>query len=356
MAVLLRDLSLPDTAPLSRFRTIFSMRSGILTEIERVKFLSKDSVLFYHSNLQYARLVAEIDGLEPVQEVPVDDSIRVIDSAGLSPVKMTSGIGDRIRADLDLLHSLSRPFLNGAADGKRVTALLNASLLVGPPENFWIHPGATLLPGSIMDLSEGPIVIDDGARITPFTYIEGPAYIGKGARVDNARITGGCVIGHQVRVGGEIENSILNDFTNKHHEGFLGHSVTGSWVNLGALSTTSDLKNNYGMIRLDLPAQFIPDGEMSAFETGTIKFGSVLGDCVKIAIGTMLNTGSVVDAGSNLFGGCPRKYTPPLSWGVKDRYDIDKFISDQNRIFRRRGLTPHKNISTLAEMFISKLR
>lgn len=94
--------------------------------------------------------------------------------------------------------------------------------------------------------------------------------------IDNARITGGCIIGHTCRIGGEVENSMIGNFSNKHHEGFLGHSFLGSWVNIGALATTSDLKNNYGFIRIKIGEEQI--------NTETIKFGSIIGDFSKIGI------------------------------------------------------------------------
>jgi hypothetical protein len=136
--------------------------------------------------------------------------------------------------------------------------------------------------------------------------------------------------GNDCRLGGEIADSIIGDFTNKHHEGFLGHSLVGDWVNLGALTTTSDLKNNYGEVRLTFKDQKYP--------TGTIKFGSIIGDYAKTAIGTMLGTGTIIDLGANLFGLSHRSgYFRPFLWGETKIYDRSKFIDDAARMMQRRG-------------------
>ena len=156
-----------------------------------------------------------------------------------------------------------------------------------------------------------------------------------------------------MRAGGEIENSIIGDYSNKHHEGFIGHSVLGNWVNIGALATTSDLKNNYGEVRLVLPEGNPANSGLKEVSSGTIKFGSILGDCVKISIGSMLYTGTVIDAGSNIFGGNPGKYMPPLSWGLNgEKYDPERFIKDQKVIFQRRGQNPHPQMRNLVNYFV----
>lgn len=203
--------------------------------------------------------------------------------------------------------------------------------VVGKDKHLYLHPKAVVYPGVVFDTSTGPIIIDEDVKISSFSFLEGPLYIGKGSQIDNARITGGTLIGNQCRIGGEVENSILLDFTNKHHEGFLGHSFVSSWVNLGALSTTSDLKNNYGIVKLKIASNEV--------NTGTIKFGSMIGPFSKIAIGVMLNTGSVVDIGSNLLESRVSGYQHPFTWISKgNHYQLEAFISDTKKIMARRGI------------------
>ena len=129
-----------------------------------------------------------------------------------------------------------------------------------------------------LDSSEGPVIIDDGAVIEPFTYIKGPAYIGKETKINGARIYQNTVIGKNCNIGGEVQKSIILEYTNKSHEGYIGHSIIGSWVNIGARTTNSDLKNTYGKIKVNIGNKRIQSNE--------IKFGCMMGDNSKTSIGT----------------------------------------------------------------------
>lgn len=129
-------------------------------------------------------------------------------------------------------------------------------------------------------------------------------------------------------------------FANKAHDGFVGHSVVGHWVNLGAGTTTSNLKNTYGPVRLDLPAGRV--------ETGRQYLGALLGDHAKAAIGTMFATGSVIGAGANVFGsGHPPKYVPPMAWGESSGATMTKegFVAIAERVMPRRNVkvTPERH-------------
>ena len=352
MKILFFDRDLLEARPLSRFRSIFTVRDGIYSPLERVRITAPDAELYYyHHDAEYEAIMAEREGMRAYRAVfpgvkPDQGELsakfdRVHDSRDHSPFALLDRIGERIVEDLGLGDfSAAR---RSAPDGVQ---------LVGDPNDLYLHATAEVLPGSVFDLRAGPIVIGARTQVTPFTYLEGPLYIGEDCHIDDARIGGGCILGHQVRAGGEIGNSIFGDFTNKHHEGFVGHSILGRWVNLGALTTTSDLKNNYGPVRLQIPTAFYPHGSSSlqTIDSGRIKFGSILGDCVKTAIGTMLNTGTVVDAGSNVFGGSPAKYLPPLSWGTGgELYKAERFLADCEKIFARRRETPHPLLRELVE-------
>lgn len=234
----------------------------------------------------------------------------------LKPAALISGIATRISADITRL----------PADFRVTKAGLQCE---GDPSQLYIHPSAHVSPHAVLDTSGGPIAIDAEARIGALSLVIGPAYIGKKTRLDRCHFSG-SIVGNDCRLGGEIADSIIGDFTNKHHEGFLGHSLVGDWVNLGALTTTSDLKNNYGEVRLTFKDQKYP--------TGTIKFGAIIGDYAKTAIGTMLGTGSVIDFGANLFGLSHRSgYFRPFLWGETKIYDRSKFIDDAARMMQRRG-------------------
>jgi UDP-N-acetylglucosamine diphosphorylase/glucosamine-1-phosphate N-acetyltransferase len=162
-------------------------------------------------------------------------------------------------------------------------------------------------PGVVVDLREGPIRLDAKVYIQAPARLTGPLHIGEGSVVFGGSI-GHSSIGPVCKVRGEIDSSIMVGYCNKAHDGYLGHALLGRWVNLGALTTNSDLKNNYSAVRVRLGEQDI--------DTGLMKVGCFLGDHVKTGIGTLITTGCVVGAGSNVFGGkiLPR-YVPPFSWG-----------------------------------------
>ncbi|HEX2093938.1 MAG TPA: putative sugar nucleotidyl transferase [Longimicrobiaceae bacterium] len=186
-------------------------------------------------------------------------------------------------------------------------------------------------PGVVLDTSAGPIWLDDDSAVRAFTRLAGPAYVGRRSSVLGGTLEA-CSIGPVCRIRGEFAESVALGYVNKAHDGHIGHAYLGAWVNLGAMTTNSDLKNNYGAIRL-----WTPDGET---DTGAIKMGCFLGDHVKTGIGLLLNTGTVVGAGSNLFGAeMPPKYVPPFSWGTGDdltEYRVDRFLEVAERAMGRR--------------------
>lgn len=259
------------------------------------------------------------------EAMPVAGAVEEVSRAGLlldRPWHLMSRNPDQITRDIfALFPNVSRPEL---ASGIH---LLGDGQLV-------VDRSATVEPGVVIDLRHGPVWIDAGARVAPFTYLTGPVYIGR-----NTTILGGPIaestIGPTCRIHGEVEASVVLGYSNKAHDGFLGHAYLGSWVNLGALTTNSDLKNNYGTVRI-----WTPGGEV---DTGERKLGCLLGDHVKTAIGTLLNTGTVVGAGSNLFGmDTPPRYVAPFTWGIgpdAGEYDLEKFLATAEVVMSRRNVS-----------------
>jgi len=198
-------------------------------------------------------------------------------------------------------------------------------------------PGAEVEPGVVVDTRQGPVRLEDRVRIEGPARLVGPLLIRRGSTILGGRV-GTSYIGPSCRVHGEVSESILLGYDNKAHEGHLGHAILGRWVNLGAMTTNSDLKNNYATVRM-----WTMDGQR---DTGLVKVGCFFGDHVKTGIGTLINTGTVVGAGSNIFGGLtPPPVVPPFSWGsgtdLRD-YRLDKFLEAVERSMVRRdlGLTP----------------
>ena len=174
----------------------------------------------------------------------------------------------------------------------------------------------------ILNASTGPIYIAKGAQIMEGAMIRGPFSLGENGVVKmGAKIYGATSIGKQSVVGGEIKNSVVFDFSNKAHDGYLGDSVIGSWCNLGAGTTNSNVKNNFSPVKMQLSPQ------LKNIEAG-IKAGLIMGDYSKSAINTSFNTGSVVGVACNIFGNeMPPKFVPNFTWG-NEFYDIDKAIVD----------------------------
>ncbi len=200
---------------------------------------------------------------------------------------------------------------------------------------IFIDEGAKIKPGVVLDAESGPIYIGKDAKIFPNAVIEGPAFIGNKTAIKiGAKIYENTSIGEVCKVGGEVEGSIIHAYSNKQHDGFLGHAYLGTWVNLGADTNNSDLKNNYGSVKV------IINGEQ--VDSGSMFVGLTMGDHSKCSINTMFNTGTVVGASSNIFGaGFPKKYVPSFTWGGSDSmtsYDIDKALDVAKRVMARRNI------------------
>jgi UDP-N-acetylglucosamine diphosphorylase/glucosamine-1-phosphate N-acetyltransferase len=205
-------------------------------------------------------------------------------------------------------------------------------------EKVFVEEGAEIGPQVVLDGSAGPILIRRGAVIAPFTHLVGPIAVGPDSQILGDRVATSS-IGDHCKVRGEISNSIVLGHSNKGHAGFVGHSYLGRWVNLGALTTTSNLKNTYGPVQL-----WTPSGTRS---TGQQFIGTFFGDHAKTGIGTMLSTGTVIGSGANVFGASmPPKVVPPFAWGDSepyDTYDIARFLAVAERVMARRHVELSNN-------------
>jgi UDP-N-acetylglucosamine diphosphorylase/glucosamine-1-phosphate N-acetyltransferase len=182
----------------------------------------------------------------------------------------------------------------------------------GSRKDVYVAPGVQVHPMVTIDAEHGPVYIDERVEIHPFSRIEGPCYIGKDSILLGAKCREGNSIGPYCRIGGEVEESIIHGYSNKYHDGFLGHSYVGEWVNLGALTTNSDLKNDYSNVSVIL------DGRQT-IDTGSTKVGSLIGDHAKTSIGTLLNTGSYLGAMALIMAtGKPLpKHIPSFAWFIE---------------------------------------
>jgi UDP-N-acetylglucosamine diphosphorylase/glucosamine-1-phosphate N-acetyltransferase len=197
-----------------------------------------------------------------------------------------------------------------------------------------IGPGVRLSPGVVIDATGGPVSIEDEVTVMANASLQGPLHIGHGSTIKmGATIYGQTTIGPVCKVGGEVAETIIQGYTNKQHGGFLGHSYLGEWVNLGAGTDTSDMKNNYSAVRVSVGGKMVDSGETFV--------GLFMGDHSKSGIGTVFNAGSMVGVCCNVFGAdYPPKWIPSFAWGGSSglaEHDPDKAIETARRAMARRG-------------------
>jgi UDP-N-acetylglucosamine diphosphorylase/glucosamine-1-phosphate N-acetyltransferase len=222
---------------------------------------------------------------------------------------------------------------------------LPADLYTLTDRNIFIHNTAQIGKFVHLDASNGPIVIDQDCKISPFSSIVGPVYLGKRTSLKPSTSIRQSVVGRVCNLGGEVKGCIIHPYSNKSHDGFLGDSILGSWINLGAGTITSNMKNNYQPIRVSW------DG--NNYESGRQFLGSIIGDHVKTAIGVRLNTGTLIGPFCNVFqADFPPRAIPSFSWG-NGTHELEKAIQTAELMLKRRSLalskTQIKLITDLAE-------
>jgi UDP-N-acetylglucosamine diphosphorylase / glucose-1-phosphate thymidylyltransferase / UDP-N-acetylgalactosamine diphosphorylase / glucosamine-1-phosphate N-acetyltransferase / galactosamine-1-phosphate N-acetyltransferase len=198
---------------------------------------------------------------------------------------------------------------------------------------------ASVEVGTMLDVRYGGIYIGPGAYVAA-SRIVGPAYIDGMAQVKQFTIIEASYIGYNCRIGGEVEHSVISDDTNKAHAGFIGHSYIGEWVNIGAMTTTSDLKMTYGNIKMS-------SGKNKKIDTGQNKIGSFFADMVKTSIGTLIYSGRRIGVSSHLHGlvaqDVPSFTIYGTSIGARNvELQIDSIIETQRKMMTRRNQTMTK--------------
>ena len=234
--------------------------------------------------------------------------------------------GDTLRMDANWFRSKHKP-----------RPLPEQVAIQGPFEQFIVADNATIEPFVFADTRKGPVMIDHGAIIHAFSRLEGPCYVGKDSWIVGAKLRQDSTIGPWCRVGGEVEGSIVQGFSNKYHEGFLGHSYLGEWVNLAAATQTSDLRNDYGEIKVTMHGQ--------RMATGHMKVGSFIGDHSKTGLAALLNTGTIVGAFAGLLpsGSLLPTSIPSFclvqSNQLQEQWDLRKLFQTASRVMQRRDTT-----------------
>jgi UDP-N-acetylglucosamine diphosphorylase/glucosamine-1-phosphate N-acetyltransferase len=235
----------------------------------------------------------------------------------------------------DLIHANPGQIKAEFEGGGRIEGRVHPNAILLNEQAIHIGEGSEVGPGVILDAEGGPIFISKNAKIMANAVIEGPCFIGESTTIKiGAKIYEGCSFGKVCKIGGEVEESIVHAYSNKQHEGFLGHAYVGEWCNLGADTNNSDLKNNYSNVKVQ-----INDGLV---DSGSLFVGLFMADHSKSGINTMFNTGTVVGVGCNVYGAdfSPR-FIPSFHWGGGSsgtiKYDFDKIMDTARKVMARRN-------------------
>ncbi|MCM1483592.1 MAG: glucose-1-phosphate thymidylyltransferase [Muribaculaceae bacterium] len=305
---------------------------------------SPDSLIITSNILPTPELVSEILALKPGQCLTYADNDTPIARRGALADRPTHTIATSCTVQ-EVFHVYHLFTMCGGfieSDIKRITAgrtsapLLSSCTLIGPAENLFIEADATV-EGAVINVKNGPVYIGHGAEIMEGACLRGPIAIGDHSTVNmGAKIYGPTTIGAHCKVGGELNNVVMHPYSNKAHDGFLGNAVIGSWCNLGAGCTASNLKNDYTEIKLwNYPSRRF-------LRTGLQFCGLIMGDHSKAGINTMFNTATVTGVGVNIHGtGFPRNFVASFSEGSAAGFSevpISKFLSIARRVMARRGI------------------
>ncbi|NVK64398.1 MAG: glucose-1-phosphate thymidylyltransferase [Flavobacteriales bacterium] len=230
--------------------------------------------------------------------------------------------GEALKSDFQLI-----------TEGRMSEPLSTTNIVIGDPDLIFLEEGAQV-EGAILNTTNGPIYVGTNAEIMEGSVVRGPLAMNPSSALKlGAKVYGPTTLGPHCKVGGEVNNCIFQSFSNKGHDGFLGNSLIGEWCNLGADTNSSNLKNNYGMVKTY-------SFESKQIEQTDVQFmGLVMGDHSKCGINTMFNTATVIGVCSNLFGAeFPPKYVPSFQWGVNgESYRFDRALESAENMMERRG-------------------
>lgn len=303
------------------------------TNIAHIIYNSIDDIAFILNNKPVAAFLrnipVDIDQISIAGLVNINPGIKKIELDNVNKLDyLWDAIfinGDEIENDLELLKGRMQNI-----EGSEFPGIS----LIG--ENIWIGKNVSILPGVVIDSTKGPVIIDDNVKIMPQAAIVGPCYIGKNSLIKiGAKIYKDCSFGEFCKIGGELENTIIQSYSNKQHDGFLGHSFIGEWVNFGADTNNSDLKNTYGNIKIKLREEEVDSGRMF--------LGLLCGDHTKTAINSAFNTGTTAGiCGIIVHEGLLPNFIPSFAWtGRKNSpiYKVEKAIEVAKIVMKRRNRT-----------------
>ena len=373
--------------PLNHVRASFELRCGVFTNLERIQhnLTSNDEIqLFVRDEIKsiirerFPHYTVNPDALSPgiwlngqvlwtkddIQKISLDRTfthkgrvIAIHNSKTIPISEVFNFIGNvaSVSMEMDVSfidYAWDLIFMQDEiirSDSQHIvdhqSGKIHPSVVLENADNIYMAKSSEIRPGVVLDASTGPIIISDRVLVDIGSLIQGPVYIGPDCTINpGAKLRKNVTLGPMCKIGGELESVIFQGYGNKQHDGFLGHSYVGEWVNLGANTNNSDLKNNYGLIHVEIGKDKI--------ETDRQFLGTIISDYVRTGISTMLNTGTIIGLGANVFGGgFQPKNIPPFQWGIDDKTELDKFIQTLEIIKKRRN----KSLSQSEKVLISKL-
>jgi UDP-N-acetylglucosamine diphosphorylase/glucosamine-1-phosphate N-acetyltransferase len=348
MNILLDDLPFNNSLyPFGAVKSMAHIRLGILSILEKWQFVLPGKI-FLSSQQQSKNSDAVIFKKIPANLIPSANFLRQISNENIAfpsiddckileyPWQIFEYNNWAIRQDFELI-----------TEGKKSQDISSTNQLICP-ENIFVEEGANV-SYSILNAKDGPIYIGKNAEIFEGSLIRGPFALCEGSRIKmGAKIYGATTIGPYCLVGGEIKNSILMSYSNKAHDGYLGDSVIGSWCNLGAGTSNSNLKNTAGIVKMW-------SKERNTFIDAGNKCGLLMGDYSRCAINTSFNTGTIVGISSNIFGNAfPSKFIDNFTW-ENEKYIFEKAISDINNWKKLKGLEiTNEEIESLKNIYQTK--
>jgi UDP-N-acetylglucosamine diphosphorylase/glucosamine-1-phosphate N-acetyltransferase len=268
--------------------------------------------------------------LTPAVLLDVEATVELVREFPHGPIN-----ADLLRHPWDVVHrsaELLRSDWSGVEDAA-IIGLVHASTVLVEPRRIHIGDGAIVKPLCVLDASDGPVYVSDNVIVEPHSVLMGPIYVGVGTLVrPHAVIRGGTSVGPVCKVGGEIDACVISGYSNKQHDGFLGHAYVGNWVNIGAGTTNSDLKNTYGAVRAATP-----HGEA---DTAQMFYGGVIADHVKLGINQSIPTGASIGFAATIASSrIVPKFVPSLAWltdaGITVG-DAERLIATAQKVMSRR--------------------
>ncbi|WP_170245685.1 putative sugar nucleotidyl transferase [Fodinibius salinus] len=298
--------------------------------VERIKDLGDGQCLKHNKTIIAARVTGSDSKLWHKKNSPNFSNLFVLESPDFTSI---THLWDLLQLNgQEIEQDIARYTIPKPSSGTKA-----GNVELQHPENIYIQEGATIESGCVLIADDGPIFIGRNATVMAGTHIRGPAAICKDAVIKmGAKIYGNTTVGPVCKVGGEVNTTIFHSYSNKGHDGFVGHSLIGQWCNLGADTNTSNLKNNYSSIRINKWS------DRQEIETGQQFLGTIMGDHCKTAINTQLNTGSMCGVCCNIFSAdFPPKLIPSFSWvgsNVIQTYKLDKAFEAMEAMMLRRDV------------------